>query len=855
MAKAGQSRESDGDAAGKPVGMEALRGWFLGKGWRPFAFQEEAWAAALSGRSGLIHVPTGMGKTYAAYLGALAGVRRGDGAGGGGSGGGVQVVYVTPLRAVARDVELALRAPIEELGLGIRVESRTGDTASSVRARQRKSLPEVLVTTPESLSLLLAQPGASERFASLRTVLIDEWHELMSNKRGTQVELALTRLRACSPAVQTWAMSATLSNVEEAARAAVGLGHGREPVVISAPIQRKTEIRTLLPLEGSRLPWAGHLGLSMLPAVLGDLDPDVSTILFTNTRSQSERWFHAISIERPAWAARIALHHGSIDREERERVEGGVKSGEITLVVATSSLDLGVDFAPVERVYQIGSPKGVGRLLQRAGRSGHRPGEVSRVTCVPTNMLELIEMLAVRAAIREGSIERRETLECPMDVLVQHVVTCACGGECTVDGLYEEVRSAVSYASLTREAFDWAVSLALDGAGLLRAYPQYCRVVLEEGRLRVSTPRTALMHKMNMGTITAGLTVEIRYASGRRLGSIEEDFVSSLREGQRFYFAGKTVEFIGLHDSVALVRASKGRASLTPIWWGTRLPISESLSSRVRETLGRLGAAGGSAALIRGMARELVAPVEEVVGASEFVRIQSRLSVVPGADEVLIEMCQTREGSHLFVYPFEGRLVHGGIAALLAYRISKRTKVTLMTAANDYGLELVGPSGFAFGDVIEPSLFGVGDLVTETRESVNMGEMAKRQFREIARVAGLVFQTYPGGGRSGRQTQVGAGLIYDVLRDFDPANPLLEQARREVLERQFEGGRMGRTLERIASGRVVVRETEQPTPLSLPLMVERMGAMISSETLAERVERIVSGWDAPKPRSRSRERG
>jgi ATP-dependent helicase Lhr and Lhr-like helicase len=407
-------RKAPAELQNDQSGLHVLRTWLAGRGWTPFAFQEEAWSAFARGESGLINVPTGAGKTYAAYLGALAEVieeaRSGPVE-------GLRIVFITPLRAVSRDIQLALKDPVEALGLArrIRVESRTGDTSSSVRARQKQQLPAVLITTPESLSLLLSLERSAELFAGLRGVIADEWHELLASKRGTQTELALARLRRLAPQMRTWALSATLANLDEAAMAAVGCAgevpelpkHGRgprEPRTIRAEIRRPIRIETLIPKDPARLPWAGHLGLRMLPELLAALDPTRSTLIFTNTRSQAEIWYQAIRFSKPEWAEVLALHHGSIDRAERERVERGLKSGSLRLVVCTSSLDLGVDFAPVEAVVQVGSPKGVARLMQRAGRAGHRPGAECRIICVPTHAMELVEVASVRHAIASGSM-------------------------------------------------------------------------------------------------------------------------------------------------------------------------------------------------------------------------------------------------------------------------------------------------------------------------------------------------------------------------------------------------------------------------------------------------------------------
>lgn len=806
-------------------GRTTLESWFASRSWTPWPFQREAWDAYAAGQSGLIHVPTGAGKTYAAFGGPLASLH--DECESNGAPRALRVLYITPLRAVSRDIEAALRLPAFELGLPIRVESRTGDTSSSIRARQKDRLPEILVTTPESLSLMLTWETARERLSPATCVIIDEWHELLSSKRGTQVELALARFRAWNPGLRTWALSATLDNLADAAQAAVGVGHC--PVVISSPMNRPVAIDTLVPSRADAFPWAGHLGLSMLPEVISALDPSRSTLIFTNTRSQAERWFHSILSVKPEWADISGLHHGSIDRDERERLEAGLKDGSIRLVVATSSLDLGVDFAPVERVFQVGSPKGISRLLQRAGRSGHRPGETCRITCVPTHGLELIEVAAVRQAVADGRVEPRLSLDKPLDVLAQHLVTCGLGGGFNPDQLFAELHTCWAYRDLTRDEFEWSLSLVREGGTTLRAYPNYHRVRFDGSLYRVPDKRTAQLHRLNVGTIVSEATIRIAYASGRNLGSIEENFVSNLREGERFVFAGKVVEFLRLRDNTCFVRPSRGTTNYTPIWGGTRLPISESLGHAIRATLEHAATGAHDS--------------PELIAATPIVDAQQRLSHVPAADELLIELCSTREGSHLFVYPFDGRLVHSGIAALVALRLTRRIRATFSTATNDYGLELLSADGFDFEPFLKPDIFESGDLLKDAAESVNMGELAKRQFREIARVAGLVFQNYPGAGKSGRQMQASSSLIYEVFRDFDPSNLLLEQARREVLDRQFEHSRLGRTLARLRSSRLRIVRTHRPTPLALPLVIERVGARLSSQSLAERIEQMKAAWD------------
>lgn len=812
----------------KPNGMARLRAWFKEQGWRPFPFQREAWAAFARGEDGLVHVPTGAGKTYAAYLAALAQCIDEPPQ-------GIAIVYVTPLRALARDIELALTAPVTALGLDLRVESRTGDTPSALRQRQRTRLPHVLITTPESLTVLLSYDEAARAFVSLRVVIVDEWHELISSKRGTQTELALARLRRMAPGLRTWALSATLRDPALAAQCVVGTG--RPYTVVTAALAREVRLETMVPDRIERFPWAGRLGLAMLPRVLELLADGRSTLLFTNTRSQAERWYQAIIDARPEWQGHVALHHGSIDREERARVEGGLKSGAIRAVVATSSLDLGVDFSPVDRVLQIGSPKGIARLMQRAGRSAHRPGETARVHGVPTHALELIEFSAARVALAARHIEERLPLEQPLDVLVQHLVTCALGGGFVAECLYEEVREAWAYRALSREAFAWALAMVEHGGATLSAYDQHHRITAEDGVYRGSNARIARFHRLGIGTITADATMEIRFLRGARIGTIEEDFIARLRPGDRFVFAGRSLEFVTVRELVAYVRKSAVVPSLTPIWAGSRFPMSTSLGEGVRAELDR--AARG----------EWDGASPELLAARPVLDEQARLSALPRADDLLVERWASRAGHHLFLYPFEGRRAHQALAALLALRLGRRTPGTFSLTVNDYGIELLGDRDVSDEELRDPAVLTSHGVEEDLTESVNLGELAKRQFRDIARVAGLVFAGYPGGGKGARQVQMSASLVFDVFVRYDPDNLLLAQARREVFEQQFELSRLVRALERLAGSRTRVTRIHHPTPLAFPLVIDRLGSRLSTDALVSRVQKMIASWveeDAPR---------
>lgn len=809
--------------------LDRIRPFFAARGWEPSRFQLDAWAAWARGESGLIHVPTGSGKTYAATLAALVDIADNGG----------QLIYITPLKAMARSIADALEEAVTGLGLRLRVESRTGDTASHVRARQKRNPPQVLLTTPESLSMLLSEPDAPTRLGNVRALILDEWHELLDSKRGTQCELAAARLRAFARArtggegphrgLQTWALSATLSNVEEAAQAAVGVG--ARATLVHARIQRDVVLDTLLPADISRLPWSGHLGHQLLPELTEWLDPGRSTLIFVNTRAQAELWFQALAARKPEWLGRLGIHHGSVDLAERARVEAGLADGTVTIVVATASLDLGVDLAPVERVVQIGSPKGIGRLMQRAGRSGHRPGATSRVLCVPTHALQLVEIAAVRGALERGEVEARTPLNAPLDVLAQHLVTCALGGGWTPDAMREEVRTAWSYRGLTEQGFDAALGLVTEGGKSLRAYPQYRKVVAEDGTYRVPDLEIARLHRGSIGTIVSDVTVTVRMHGAGTLGQIDESFIGSIPVGGSFHFAGRNLELVSLREQVALVRPGKPKRGITPHWPGNKLPISGSLGAAVRRVL-----------------EEGAGDAPEWVAVAPLLAEQARMSHVPTRGELLIEDCVTAEGSHLFVFPFEGRAVHEGLGALIAHRMCRQRALTVSIAVDDFGMELLSPDRVAWDELLAPGIFSEDGLLDDILASVNATELSRRRFRDVARVAGFVNLGPVHKRNTGRQVQASSSLLFDVFRRYDEENPLLTQARREVLELHFDERRLRDTLRRIQQCVIVRRTTEGPTPLSTPLVENRLqGDRASSQSDAERLRRSLARAVAEPP--------
>lgn len=820
-----------------------LRDWMWARGWRPFPFQEEVWCAFGAGGSGLLHAATGAGKTLAVLGGPLMEMLEG------GSRGRppLQLLWITPLKALARDTTAAIEEVVRGVGLEWRVELRTGDTTSGARARQRRALPTILVTTPESLSLLLTHPNGAERFGGLRCVVVDEWHELLGGKRGVQTELALARLRGWVPGLRTWGLSATLGNPIEAAEVLLaGTGPMR---VVEGPAGDPPLVDSLIPADPTRFPWAGHLGLTLLPQVLEHLERGGTHLVFTNTRYQAEQWFRSILEARPAWEDQVALHHGSLDRGVREAAEEGLRTGALRAVVCTSTLDLGVDFAPVDGVIQVGSPRGVARLLQRAGRSGHRPGARSRILCVPTHALELAEFGAAREAIRLGRLEARRPLENPLDVLAQHLVTVALGDGFLEDELLAEVRTTRAFETLSDAQWRWVLDFVVRGGEALRAYPRYSRVICgADGVHRVESAEVTRMHRASVGTITSDTAMEVRYLRGARLGSVEESFISRLRPGDGFLFAGRTLELVRTREMTAWVRNAPRSAGVIPRWAGGRLPLSSELAEAVLRLLARRDGHqtgdGGDP------------PPPELVALEPLLALQDRWSRIPRRGGLVVERTRSREGHHLFLYPFEGRLVHEGLAALLAWRLSREAPRSIRVSANDHGLELVCPDEIPVPIRAWTALLAPGPLVQDLLDCMNAAELARRRFRDIARVAGLIFPGYPGRGKGARQLQASGELIFDVLQRYDPENLLLDQARREVLDGILDVRRLRATMERLATEPVHVMETPRLTPFAFPIWAERMQAEVSTERWIDRVQRMAVSLEREAGRrARGRERG
>jgi ATP-dependent Lhr-like helicase len=826
------------------LSLPSAEGWFAARGWTPQPFQREVWNHIAHGRSGLLYATTGSGKTYAMWFGLLEQALRGTA--GLAEGPGLRLLWITPMRALAADTVRSLQGPLQELGLPWTIGLRTGDTDAATRARHDQGWPQVLVTTPESLTLLLARRDCRELLCRLYMVVVDEWHELIASKRGVQVQLALARLarfaaeRGARPI--TWGLSATIGNLDHARDVLLGADAG-EAAVVHAGCDKPLLIDTLLPQQVmagcGRFPWGGHLGLPMVDPVVAEIEASSSTLVFTNTRSQAEIWYQALLAARPRWAGLIALHHGSLDREVRDWVEDGLKHGRLKAVVATSSLDLGVDFLPVARVLQIGSPKSVARLLQRAGRSGHAPGRTSRAPVVPTHALEVLEALAARKAAEARRLEARTAPVKPLDVLVQHLVTIAVGTGFDEAGLLQEVRGAWSFRGLTAEDWAWALDFAGRGGDSLHAYPQYHRIALgADGRFTVPDAQVARRHRISIGTITAESSISVRERTGsgtggRGLGAIEESFIARLRPGDAFVFAGRVLELIEVREMTAWVRKAARRSGAVPRWAGTRLPFSGELGEALIEQLE--------------LARDGRYDSPELQAVRPLLQLQQRVSNLPGRQGLLVESLRSEEGHHLFVYPLAGRAVHAGLAALIAYRAGQVQPASVSIAINDYGFELLSAQPIAWRSLWREAartVLAADNLLADVLASLNAGGLAQRRFREIARVAGLVFVGYPGQGKSARQLQASSGLLYEVLRRFDAGNRLLAQAEREVLEQELELDRLARTLQWMRTRTILFNAPSRATPFAFPLMVERLREQLSTETLQQRVRRMVAELEA-----------
>jgi len=866
------------------IGYRTIREWMETQGRQPFAFQEETWQHILDQGSGLVNAPTGCGKTFSVFLGVLIDfINRHPDDFRTRSGNTLQLLWVSPLRALAKDIGRAMEEVITGLGMRWQVSTRNGDTEMSERQKQKRRMPEVLIITPESLHLLLAQKGYAEIFAALKVIAVDEWHELLGSKRGVQVELALARIMGVKKgACSIIGISATIGNLEQAkevlivGRAPKTEGRGRSDggqagsggeggaqgaegregagdlpaggmrdaargFIVRAQLDKSIHVESILPDEIEKYPWAGHLGLKLIHKVIPILEKSRTTLIFINTRGMSETWYQSLLTVSPDLAGVIALHHGSIDMALRNWVEEALHDGKLKAVVCTASLDLGVDFRPVETVIQVGSPKGVARFLQRAGRSGHQPGQVSTIYFLPTHSLELVEAAALKAAMHEGLIESREPMLLCYDVLIQFLGTLAIGDGFRPEEIFRELQHTYCYSEMTEDEWREILHFITEGGSALQQYDEFRKVeIMEDGLYKINSRRVAMRHRLHIGTIVSDAMLKVRFISGGYVGVIEEYFISRLEPGDVFTLAGRNLEFVMIKDMTALVRKSTAKKARVPSWNGGRMPLSANLGMMLRRKLDEAsemitgGAATGTEGRVSGAAETDI----ELRVLRPLFELQAALSYMPRENELLIEQIETKDGWHLFVYPFEGRLVHEAMAALLAYRISRGTPISFSFAMNDYGFELLSDQPIPVDDTNVYELFSPEDLTADIQRSVNSAEMARRKFRDIAVIGGLIFQGFPGEHTKARHLQSSASLLFNVFSEYDPHNLLIRQAYNEVMDQQMEERRLRSMLERIRQGNIVLRWPGKLTPFCFPLKVDSMREDLSSEKLEDRVRRM-----------------
>ncbi|MBY0294664.1 MAG: ligase-associated DNA damage response DEXH box helicase [Methylobacterium sp.] len=802
-------------SAPSPALPPAFLRWFASRGWEPRRHQLDLLAAAQAGRSALLVAPTGAGKTLAGFLPTLVDLAGRERPGTS----GLHTLYISPLKALAVDIARNLDAPVAGLGLPIRIETRTGDTPAHKRSRQIARPPDILLTTPEQLALLIAHREAEAVFAGLRRVVLDELHALVTSKRGDLLSLGLARLHRLAPGLAATGLSATVREPEALLRYLVPRTEAaREADLIVAAGGAKPDLRLL---EASRrLPLAGHTAWQAMPAIYDLIRQHRMVLVFVNTRLQAEYTFQEL------WklnedALPIALHHGSLDATQRRRVEAAMAEGRLRAVVCTATLDLGIDWGDVDLVVNVGAPKGASRIMQRIGRANHRMDEPSKAYLVPANRFEILECRAALDAVEEAAQDTPDARLGAPDVLAQHVLGMACAGGFALEHLYDEVRSAAPYADLPYEEFEQVVDFVATGGYALRAYERFAKILRgPDGLWRVRDARTAQQYRMNIGTIIEATTVKVRLArsvpgrpgtilpaGGRVLGEIEEDFAETLTVGDTFLFAGEVLRFEGLHEDEALVtRGPPGTDPAIPSYAGSKFPLSTFLAARVRDLIADPFAWDRLPAQV-----------------SDYLLQQRRRSILPGPRDLLVETFPRAKRHYLTCFPFEGRLAHQTLGMLLTRRLERAGLRPLGFAANDYGLAVFGTRDVAERIGREPGfldrLFAEDMLGDDLEAWLDESAMMKRTFRQCAVIAGLIERRHPGQRKTGRQVTISTDLIYDVLRKHQPDHLLLRAARQDAATGLLDVRRLGMMLSRI-QGRIIHKALDRVSPLSVNVMLE-----------------------------------
>ena len=800
-------------------GFKIIQNWMMEKSISPFKFQIDTWQKFGNGYSGMVVAPTGFGKTYSVFLALISDFLNHPEK----YKTGLKMIWITPLRSLSKDIAKAMQEAIDEIGLDWTVGVRNGDTDPKIRQQQVKNMPDILVATPESLHLLLGQKNHQRFFKNLQCIVIDEWHELLGSKRGVMIELGISRLRTYVPRMKIWGITATIGNLDEAME--VLIPYNIKKTKVTAKEKKKIDILSVFPDEVELLPWAGHLGHKLADKVVPIILNSNSTIVFTNTRSQSEMWYQLLLNAYPDFAGQIAIHHSSIDAHLRIWIEENLSNGKLKAVVSTSSLDLGIDFKPVDTVIQIGSAKGVARFLQRAGRSGHSPFETSKIYCVPTHSLELIEVAALKEAVKQNVIEPREPQVLCFDVLVQFLMTLAVGDGFYPDQVYPKIKETYAFREMTEDEWKSILDFLTIGGKALKNYEEFHKIdIQEDGLYKVTSRRIAMLHRMNMGVIVSDAMLKVKFISGGYIGMVEEYFISRLKKDEKFILAGRVLEVAMIKDMTVYVRASKGKA-FAPSYLGGRLPLSSNLGHFLREKLS--GALNPKAS------------EKELKFLHPLLVNQEERSHIPREDEFLVELIKNREGYHLFMYPFEGRLVHEVMAALIAYRISKLAPISFSMAMNDYGFELFSDKEIPLNEDNLHKILSKENLMDDVISSINAAEMARRKFRDIAIISGMVIQNFPGQQRSNKSLQSSAGLIFKVLEDYDPNHFLVRQAYTEVFNAQLQEVRLVEAFKRIEKSKIILKLANAFTPLSFPIKVDSLRQTLTSENLDARIQKLI----------------
>ncbi|TWI78417.1 ATP-dependent Lhr-like helicase [Lacibacter cauensis] len=817
-------------------GYSEIKSWLSAKGLQPFPFQEETWQYIARNVSGIVNAPTGCGKTFSVFLGALIRfINQHPTNYKHKSKNGLQLLWITPLRALAKDIGRAMEEVITELEMNWTIGIRNGDTTTAERAKQKKQLPEVLIITPESLHLFLAQKNYADAFRNLQLIAVDEWHELMGSKRGVQVELALSRIVHCQWSMQQckpmiWGISATIGNLNDAKEVLLS-SIGEDGVIVRANMKKQIIVESVLPDEIENYPWAGHLGIKLIHKVIPIIEQSKTTLIFINTRGMSERWYQELLNHAPELAGAIALHHGSIEQELRQWVEDALHTAKLKAVVCTASLDLGVDFRPVETVIQVGSPKGVSRFLQRAGRSGHSPDAVSKIYFLPTHSLELVEAAALKHAIEEELIESKEPMLLCFDVLIQYLNTLAISDGFRPDEIFAEVKSTYCYRDLLQEEWEEILKFLVEGGKALQQYDDYKKIEIIEGLYKIQSRRLAMQHRLNIGTIVSDAMLKVKMVSGGYVGVIEEYFISRLEPGDCFTLAGRNLELVQIKDMTVLVRKSTSKKTIVPSWNGGRMSLTANLGRKLRETFNEVAESG------RSKRPDEHSP--ELLHLSSLFQLQQQLSHIPKDNELLIEHHESKDGYHLLVYPFEGRQVHEAMSAILAFRIGKLAPLTFSIAMNDYGFELLSDQPIPVDDTNAAELFTIENLTADIQRSVNATEMARRKFRDIAVIGGLITQTAPGEQKKARHLQASASLLFNVFSEYDAKNVLLRQAYQEVFDQQMEEVRLRDAFTRIGNSNIIIAVPQKFTPLCFPIIADGLNRNnLSSEKIEDRIRRM-----------------